>query len=77
MLGFWKFNAWKQILDQGLEEWKVTGQELWDVGVAHGSDEHDVFLKLRKGSLEITRHHEHRLHSTQPEVIVVLLRKLL
>ena len=35
------------VLTDGVEEHDVVGEELWNVGVHHGADKHEVFGLVR------------------------------
>mmetsp|Transcript_13734 Transcript_13734/g.31760 ORF Transcript_13734/g.31760 Transcript_13734/m.31760 type:complete len:300 (-) Transcript_13734:4894-5793(-) len=70
-------HAGEQVADNRLEENHVVLQKLGHVGVSHGADKHNVLGQVRVGSLERTRHDQHRLDGAHAEVVVVLLRELL
>eukprot|EP00960_Hanusia_phi_P047197 758288-Hanusia_phi.AAC.2 len=70
-------DAGEEVAEDGFEEGDVVGEELGDIGVAEGADERHVLDHVRVGSLQLPRHHQHRLHRAHPKVVVVLRGDLL
>lgn len=60
-----------------LEERCVLLEELGEVAVPEGADQHHVLVLVRVLSLQCPRHHQHRFDRPHPEVVVVLLGQLL
>ena len=77
IVGVGNLDSWEQVLDDGRKEGQIILQELGDVGVTHGTDEHSILIKGGVGSLEGTGHHKHGLDCSHTEIVVVLLRELL
>jgi hypothetical protein len=65
----------EEVGDDVLEQLHVVDQELGQVGVAHGADEHHVLAQVGIGALERARHHQHRLDGAHAKVVVVLRGK--
>lgn len=60
-----------------LEERCVLLEELGEVAVPEGANQHHVLVLVGVLSLQRPRHHQHRLDCPHPEVVVILLGQLL
>ena len=70
-------HAGKQVGDDALEQRHVLGEELAQVHVDDGPEHQDVFVLIRKPSLEVTRRAKHRHHRAHAVIVVVLGGELL
>ena len=73
----WDVNSREKVVYNSLKKWKIVLQELRDIGVSHGSDEHDILLGPGVLSPKRTRHDQYRFYCSHTEVIVILLGELL
>ncbi len=70
-------NPGEQVRDDVLEQLNVSRQELGQVAVPHGPDQHHVLSQVGLRPPETASHDQHRLDSTHAKVVVVLLAQLL
>jgi len=70
-------NPREQVRDDVLEQLNVSRQELGQVAVPHGPDQHHILSQVGLRPPQTASHDQHRLDSTHAEVIVVLLAQLL
>jgi hypothetical protein len=73
----WDVDSREKVVNNSFKKWKIVLQELRDIGVSHGSDEHDILLGLGVLSPEGARHDQYGLYCSHTEVIVILLGELL
>ena len=52
-------------------------QELWDVRVSHGPDQHNIFCQLRLLSSQSTSHNQDTLDGSHTKIVVILFTQLL
>jgi hypothetical protein len=77
IIGVRYHNAGEEVTDECTEEREIVTQEFGYVGVPHRTDEDDFFVEIGFGTLQLTCHHQHRLHGSHTEIVVVLLAELL
>jgi hypothetical protein len=52
-------HSGEQVLDDAHEEGQVLGEELRNVAVTHGSDQHNVLRQVGVGSPQLSCQHQH------------------
>jgi hypothetical protein len=70
-------QAREQIINKSMEKRYIIKYEFGHVHITKSSHQHDILTDVSVCTLELTGHHKHRLDSSQSEVIMVLLGKLL
>jgi hypothetical protein len=57
ILSVLKFDSWKQISNDSIEQWEIIFHEFWNVRVSNCSDKNQIFLKSWVLSLDFPSHH--------------------
>lgn len=70
-------NSWEQIIDQTLEKWHIFENELRHIHISECSHEDNILWEGGVFLLELTCHDKYGLQSSQLEIVVILLRKLI
>jgi hypothetical protein len=76
VIDVWNLYFREQIGNDAHEQWQIVLQELWHVGVSHGSDQHHIFSQRRLLSSQRTSHHQHTLDGSHTEIVMVLFTQL-
>lgn len=64
--------AGEEVADDVAEQLHVGDQELGQVAVPHGPDQHNVLRQVWVGALQAAGHHQHTLQGAHAKVVVVL-----
>ena len=70
-------NAREEIRDDALEQFYIGRQELGQVTVPHGPDQHHILGQIWLRAPQAASHDQHRLDGAHAKVVVVLLAQLL